>query len=280
MKTLKEYFIITLGTMILTFGLSVFLIQADLAVGGITGFAMIVNKVFPNISIGATMLVSNIILFILGFLLIGKQFGAKTIYASFALSFMIAVFEKVAPLNGPVVEDMFLNLFFGIFISGIGMAIVFYQNASTGGTDIIAKIINKYFSIDIGKSLLIADFLIVTLAIGIYGLEPGLYALFGVIMNAFLIDNIIEGLNIKINVRIITRYPDEIKKFIIDELSRGATIFKAEGAYSNETVNIISTVLSKREFIKIKAFIKEIDEQAFVTVASVREVIGEGFKSA
>ncbi|MBN2794917.1 MAG: YitT family protein [Clostridia bacterium] len=280
MKTLKDYMIITIGTLILTFGLSVFLIQADLAVGGITGFAMIINKVFPNISIGATMLVANIVLFILGFLLIGRQFGAKTIYASFALSFMIAIFEKVAPLDGPVVDDMFLNLFFGIFISGIGMAIVFYQNASTGGTDIIAKIINKYFSIDIGKSLLMADFLIVTLAMGIYGLEPGLYALFGVIMNAFLIDNIIEGLNIKINVRIISSYPEEIRTFIIDELSRGATIFKAEGAYSKETVHIISTVLSKREFIKIKAFIKALDDQAFVTVASVREVIGEGFKSA
>lgn len=280
MKTIKEYFIITLGTMILTFGLSVFLIQADLAVGGITGFAMIINQIFPSISIGATMLASNIVLFILGFLLIGKQFGAKTIYASLMLSLMIGAFEALAPLNGPVVNDTFLNLFFGILISGIGMAIVFYQNASTGGTDIIAKIINKYFNIEIGKSLLMADFLIVSFAITIYGLEPGLYALFGVIMNAFLIDNIIEGLNLKINVRIISRFPDELKAYIIKELERGATVFKAEGAYTNEPVHIISTVLNKREFIKLKAYIKLLDDQAFVTVANVREVIGEGFKSS
>jgi uncharacterized membrane-anchored protein YitT (DUF2179 family) len=257
----------------------VFLIQADLAVGGITGFAMIINKIFPNISIGVTMLLSNIVLFILGFILIGKQFGAKTIYASFMLSFLIGLFEKVVPLNGPVVDDMFLNLFFGILISGIGMAIVFYQNASTGGTDIIAKIINKYWSIEIGKSLLIADFLIVAFAITIYGLEPGLYALFGVIMNAFLIDNIIEGLNIKINVRIISSEVEKIRNFILEDLDRSATVFKAEGAYSQEQVNIISVVLTKREFIKIKAFIKSVDDHAFVTVASVREVIGEGFKT-
>lgn len=280
MKTLKEYLIITFGTLVLTFGLSVFLIQADLAVGGITGFAMIVHKVFPVMSIGLTMLIANIILFILGFLLIGKQFGAKTIYASFMLSAMIGLFEIIAPMDGPVVDDTFLSLFFGILISGIGMAIVFYQNASTGGTDIIAKIINKYFNIEIGKSLLIADFLIVTMAIKIYGLEPGLYALFGVIMNAYLIDNIIEGLNIKINVRVISKESDKIKTFVIDELDRGATVFKAEGAYSKETVNILSTILTKREFIKIKAFIKSVDEHAFVTVASVREVIGEGFKSS
>lgn len=279
MKTIKEYFIITLGILILTLGLSVFLIQADLAVGGITGFAMIINKAFPFISIGATMMVSNIILFILGFLLIGRQFGAKTIYASLTLSGMIWIFEKVAPLKGPVVEDMFLNLFFGILISGIGMAIVFYQNASTGGTDIVAKIINKYFNFDIGKSLLMADFLIVLLAIQFYGLEPGLYAMFGVIMNAFLIDNIIEGLNLKINVRIISSKSQEIRDFIIDELDRSATIFNAEGAYSNSKVTIISTVLNKREFIRIKAFIRSVDENAFVTVANVREVIGEGFKT-
>lgn len=280
MKTIKDYLIITIGVMILTFGLSVFLIQADLAVGGITGFAMIINRVFPEISIGATMLVSNIILFILGFLLIGKQFGAKTIYASIMLSLMIGLFEIVSPLDGPVVDDTFLSLFFGILISGIGMAIVFYQNASTGGTDIIAKIINKYFNFEIGMSLLIADFLIVALAMKIYGLEPGLYALFGVIMNAFLIDNIIEGLNIKINVRVISKHTDAINDYIINELNRGATVFAAKGGYSKEDVSILSTVLTKREFIKIKAFIKNIDANAFVTVASVREVIGEGFKSS
>lgn len=279
MKTIKEYIIITIGVMILTFGLSVFLIQADLAVGGITGFAMIMNKIFPSIPIGAVMMIANVLLFILGFILIGKQFGAKTIYASLMLSAMIWLFEKVAPLDGPVVDDMFISLFFGILISGIGMAIVFYQNASTGGTDIIAKIINKYFNFEIGMSLLIADFLIVALAIQFYGLEPGLYALFGVIMNAFLIDNIIEGLNIKINVRIISNKSDEIRSFIITELERGATIFKAEGAYSNSHVTIISTVLNRREFIKIRAFIRSIDNNAFVTVANVREVIGEGFKT-
>jgi uncharacterized membrane-anchored protein YitT (DUF2179 family) len=116
-------------------------------------------------------------------------------------------------------------------------------------------------------------------AISIYGLGPGLYALFGVIINAYLIDNIIEGMNNKINVRIISSRTDDIKKFIIEELERGATIFHAEGAYSNTPVRIISTVLNRRQFIRIKNYIKAIDNNAFVTVANVKEVIGEGFKS-
>ena len=279
MKFIKDYGIVTIGTLILTFGLCVFLIPADLAVGGITGFSMVINKIFPTLPIGGIMMFSNVILFIMGFLLIGRQFGAKTIYASFSLSGMIWIFEKVAPLNGPLVEDTFINLFFGIFISGIGLAVVFNQNASTGGTDIIAKVINRFFNFDIGKSLLMADFLIVLFAMKIYGLQPGLYAMFGVIMNAFLIDNIIEGMNNKINVRIISSKTEEIKQYIIKELDRGATLFKAEGAYAGKPVTIISTVLNRRQFIKIKAYVKAIDDNAFVTVANVKEVIGEGFKS-
>ncbi len=278
MKVIKDYFLVTLGTLILTFGLSMFLIPSDLAVGGITGFSMVVNKVFPAVSIGSTMFISNIVLFILGFLLIGKQFGAKTIYASFTLSGLIFIFEKVIVIESPLVQDTFLNLFFGILISGIGMAIVFYQNASTGGTDIIAKIINKYFGIEIGKSLLMADVVVVSLAMNFYGLEPGLYALFGVIMNAYLIDNIIEGINLKINVKVITTESNKLQKFIIEELNRGATVYDAKGAFTNKPQCIISTVLTKREFIKIKAFIKESDPYAFVTVSNVKEVIGEGFK--
>lgn len=280
MKLIKDYIIITIGTLILTLGLSLFLIPADLAVGGVTGFAMIINKIFPEISIGGTMFVTNIILFILGFILIGKAFGAKSIYASFMLSSLILLFEKVIIIENPLVSDMFLNLFFGILVSGIGMAIVFYQNASTGGTDIIAKIINKFFNIEIGKSLLMADFLVVCLAMKFYGLEPGLYALFGVIMNAFLIDNIIEGLNIKINVIIVSTKSEELQEFIIRILKRGATVYAAEGAYTKKPQTIVSTVLTKREFIKIKAFVKENDPNAFVTASSVREVIGEGFKAS
>lgn len=276
-KTIKNYFIISLGVLIVALGLHLFLVPANLAVGGVSGFAIVVNKIFPNLSIGSIMFIMNIILFIIGFIFIGKQFGTKTIYASFALSGFIWAIEKLYPIKEPLVEDMLLNLFFGILIGGIGMAIVFYQNASTGGTDIIAKILNKYFHLNIGKSLLLADLVVTILAGLTFGLELGLYALLGVIMNGFIIDNIIEGLDLKISVSIISSKPAEIKDFINNNLVRGATIYRAEGAYTNKERPVITAVMNRKEFINLKAFIKKTDKNAFVMVSSVREVLGEGF---
>ncbi|EOD00747.1 YitT family protein [Caldisalinibacter kiritimatiensis] len=276
-KLIKDYIIITLGVVIVALGLSFFLVPADLAVGGVTGLAMVINNVFPQIPIGAFMFILNLILFIVGFILIGFQFGAKTIYASFALSGAIWSIEGIVHIQEPLVNDMFLNLTFGILIQGIGMAIVFYQNASTGGTDIVAKILNKFFAIDIGKALLLADFVVTFLAGITFGLELGLYALLGVIINAFVIDYVIEGLNMKINVSIITSYPQEIKEYINKDLNRGATIYKAEGSYTKEDRTVITTVLNKKEFIKLKKYIRNKDNSAFVTVSNVREVLGKGF---
>ena len=274
---IKDYLIISLGVVIVALGLSVFLIPANLAVGGVTGFAMVINNIFPHISVGSVMITMNVVLFIIAFILIGKQFGAKTIYASFALSGTIWLIEVIYPLNDVIVDNMILNLFYGILIQGIGMAVIFYQNASTGGTDIIAKIINKFFHIEIGKSLLFSDFLITLMAGLTFGLELGLFALLGVIMNAFIIDNIIEGLNLKIKLSIITICPEKIKEYITDELDRGATIYKAEGAFTGENREVLSTVINKKEFIRLKSYVKEVDEDAFVTASNIKEVLGNGF---
>ncbi|KGG81313.1 membrane protein [Caloranaerobacter azorensis H53214] len=273
----KDYVIISIGIIIVAFALSFFLVPADLAVGGITGLAMVIKSVIPSVSIGVLMFIMNLILFVVAFLLIGTQFGAKTIYASFGLSGAMWVFEKFFTIKGPVTDDILLNLFYGILIQGIGMAIIFYQNASTGGTDIIAKILNKFFSIDIGKSLLMADFVVTLLAVLTFGAKLGLYALLGVIMNGFVIDNVIEGLNVKMNVMVISSVPDKIKMFITEELERGATIYYAEGAYTNQTRPVIMAVMNKKEFIRLKSYIKKIDKKAFVTVSTVHEVLGEGF---
>lgn len=276
-KLIKDYVIITIGVIILAFGLCFFLVPADLAVGGATGFAMVINNAFPGLSIGDIMFVMNLILFIVGFILIGKQFGAKTIYATFALTGVVRIMDECAPILNPIVDDIFLNLFFGILIQGIGMAIIFYRNASTGGTDIVAKILNKFFHIEIGKALLLSDFVITLLAGLTFGLELGLYALLGVIMNAFVIDNVIEGLDLKINVSIISVYSDEIREYINKELNRGATVYKAEGAYTNSSRTVITAVMNKKQFIRLKGFIREKDEDAFVMSSTVREVLGNGF---
>ncbi len=158
---------------------------------------MVVNAYLPFISIGTCMFIMNILLFVLAFLLIGKEFGANTIYSSFALTGLIALLEGLTPLSAPLVSDLMINLIYGIVIQGIGMGILFHQNASTGGTDIIAKILNRMFKIDIGKSLLLSDFLVTLMAGMAFGPVLGMYAVLGIVINAAVIDNLIERLKQK-----------------------------------------------------------------------------------
>lgn len=277
-RLLKTYAVITFGVLILTVGLVLFLIPADLAVGGVTGLAMVINRWFPVIDIGLSLMVMNILLFLLGFWLIGSGFGAKSIYASLALSGAVWLSERFLPITQPFTDDLFINLFFGILISGIGMGIIFYQNASTGGTDIIAKILNQYFHTDIGKSLLAADFLVTLLAMAAFGPKLGLYALLGVIMNGVIIDNVIEGLDSRMKIHIVSLRHEEVAEFITGTLGRGATLYDARGAFTGASKTVIASVMTKREYIKLKQFIREIDPEAFVTISHVKEVFGEGFK--
>lgn len=277
MSHFKDYLITSIGALIVAIGICFFLIPADLATGGITGLAMIINNLFPVISIGQVLLMLNIILFIVGFITIGKAFGAKTIYASFLLSGIIYLFDTFIKIEQPLVDDLFVNLIVGILIQGIGLGIVFNQDASTGGTDIIAKVLNKYFNLEIGKALLMADFVVVSLAAYSFGIELAIYAFLGIIMNGLIIDTAIEGFNLKVSVSIISKETDAIQKFIVDKLERGATIYTAKGAYTMRDKEIVTSVMDKKEFIKLKTYIKQLDPDAFVMISNVREVLGEGF---
>lgn len=277
MTTFKNYFAITLGVIIVAIGICFFLIPANLATGGITGLAMIINSLVPTFSIGSILLILNIILFIVGFITIGKAFGAKTIYASFLLSGIIFIFDTFIKIEQPLVDDLLVNLIVGILIQGVGLGIVFNQDASTGGTDIIAKVFNKFYNIEIGKALLMADFLVVTLAAYSFGIELAIYAFLGIIMNGLIIDTAIEGFNLKVNVSIISKESDAIQRFIVDKLERGATIYTAKGAYTMRDKEIVTSVMDKKEFIRLKTYIKALDPDAFVMISNVREVMGEGF---
>lgn len=274
---LKRFFMINIGLVILALGLYYFLIPSELAAGGVTGFAMVINHFIPTIPVGIFMILTNIILFILAFVIIGKDFGGYTIYTSLMLSFLIYIMEIITPLKEPIVDDILLNLVFGILIQGVGMALVFNYNTSTGGTDIVAKIINKFTHIEIGKSLFLADFLIVIGAAFAFGLELGMYALLGILINSAVIDKAIAGFNTRAKIAIISEKEEEITKFITGNLERGVTIYHGESGYSNEQKRIINTVVSRKEYIIIKHKVREIDPRAFIWVSFVTEVLGEGF---
>ncbi len=274
---LKSFLIINFGVIIIAVGIYYFLIPSDLAVGGVTGLAIVINKLFPKLPIGIVMIIFNIILFILAFTVIGPEFGGYTIYTSFLLSGLIYILEIITPMSGPIIDDLLINLIYGILIQGVGMAIIFNKNTSTGGTDIIAKIINKFFNLDIGKSLFLADSVIVISAALVFGVELGLYALLGILINSAIIDKVIAGFNTRIKVAIISDKEPEISKFITRELERGVTLLYGVGGFSNSEKRIINTVVSRKEYLIIKNKVKEIDPRAFIWVSFVNEVLGEGF---
>lgn len=277
MKKLREYILITLGFILVALSIELFLAPNKIAAGGVSGIAIIINSIFPVLDVGILMLGMNIILFIIGFIFIGNKFGAKSIYASLGLSGAIWVMDKIFVGDFALTKDLMLAAIFGTFMSGIGMALVFNQNASTGGTDIIAKILNKFFHIDIGKSLLVVDFLVTLFAAITFGADIGMYALLSVVINGVVIDNVIAGMNNCKELMIISSKRDEISDFIIKELDRSCTIFHGRGGYSAKSTDILYTVLSRKQFIKLRKFIKDIDKRAFITVNDAHEVLGEGF---
>ncbi|ACD51540.1 membrane protein [Clostridium botulinum] len=274
---IKEYGIMTIGIILVALGNEYFFIPNNLAGGGITGIGIIINEFAPNISVGAITFILNAILLAISFIFINGDFGIKTIYASLGLSIMMWFIEKFCnPVA--ITSDLIIATIFGTIIAAFGMALVFNQNSSTGGTDILAKILNKFFNLDIGKSLLIVDFIITFAAALVFGIDIGLYSMLSVIILGILVDNFIEGFNICKQVIIISQKNDEISKYIMDVLGRGCTFLKGTGGFTGNDSTVLYAVLSRNQFIKLKRFIQEIDTKAFITVGEVHEVLGEGFK--
>ena len=276
----RKFIWINVGVFIMALGLYIFLMPAELAVGGVTGIAMVMQHFFKYVNIGILMIGLNLILFVVAFLVLGFEFGGYTIYCSFLLSSMLGIFEKFFPISQAIVDDLFLNLAFGIVIQGIGMAIIFYQNASTGGTDILAKIVNRFSGLGIGKALFLSDAL-VTLAAGLtFGPKLGLYAFLGILINALVIDKVIAGFETKIHTLIISERSDAITAYIHDVLNRGTTFISGTGGYTHLDKRIISVVLNRKEYMALKHFMKEVDPNAFIVMNFVHEVIGEGFENS
>lgn len=276
-QNIKQYAIITIGSLLISAGLYFFLAPAQLAVGGISGLSIVIKELTPGIPIGVIMLTLNVLMFIIGFLVIGRSFGVKTIYASLAISLSMVIYEQIIYVTKAVSQDMLIVLIFGMILTSVGQAMIFNQGASSGGTDIIAKIITKFFPMNIGRALQIADFFVICAAIGVFGLEKGLYAVLGILMNGYIVDYIVAGFNVAKFVTIISSQTKEVTDYIISDLNRSATVYKAIGAYSNQERDVITTVVGRREFIQLKNSIAAIDPSAFVTVQQLHEVMGEGF---
>ena len=277
-EKVKEYLLIITGVFLVAISLEYFFIPNDIAAGGLTGLAIVINHYIPSISTGPLVFIMDLFLFVIGFIFLGKNFGVKTIISSFSLAGIMTIIEKFFNPQA-LTNDLMLAAIFGTLITAIGMAIVFNANASTGGTDTIAKILNKFLNIDIGKSLLAVDFIVTLLGALTFGINVGLYGLLSVIINGIAIDKFIEGFKVCKEVTIISTKNDEIAKFIMDELERGCTFLKGVGGFTGKDTFVLYAVVGRNEFIKLKQLIGKVDPKAFITVGEVHEVMGEGFEN-
>ena len=275
---LKNFSLLTISTLIMAIGIYFFKFANNFTFGGITGIAVLVAKFFP-ISASDFSFVVNILLLIIGWIVLGKSFAEKTAYSTILLSVSLSLLERIYPMSHPLTNEPLLELIFAILLPALGSAILFNIGASSGGTDVIAMILKKYTSVDIGKGLMISDLIFTLAGFLVFNVKTGLYSLLGLIMRSALIDNFIESFNRSKYFHVVTSNATCICDFIQNDLQRGATIVNATGAFTGDDKYIILTVLSPSQAVKLRNFIKEHDPKAFLLISNTSEIIGKGFHS-
>ena len=277
-NSLKEWLIITAGILIMTTGIYFFKFPNHFSTGGVTGIAIILGHYIPSITPGTLVTIINIALLALGFAVLGKSFGIRTVYASLLMSGMLQLLEIICPMEAPMTAQPLVELLFAVGLPAVGSAILFNLDASSGGTDIIAMILKKHTALNIGIALLCSDIIITVSVCFAFGMETGLFSILGLIIKSLFMDLVTDNLKTKKCFQIITSDPDPIEKFITSVLHRGATRLKGEGVYTHEGKTVLMTVVSRHEAVLLRNFTREHDPAAFVVITSSTEIIGKGFR--
>lgn len=278
MKKLNSFLMMTLGCVLLAFGVYFFKIPNGFVTGGVTGIATLLAPLTP-ITAGAWIWILNIALLVLGFIILGGENGLKTFYCSMLYSAITFVLEIVCPLSKPLSNEPLLELIYAMLLTSIGSALIFNSNASSGGTDIVALILKKFTSINVGKALLVVDFIVATSSFFVYGVVAGLFSLLGLFAKAFIVDAVIENLNTCKYFVVITDKREEISEYIIKTLHHGVTVNSVIGEYTKQEKTMIHTVCKRMEAIRLRDEIKRVDPHAFIIVTTSSEIIGRGFRN-
>ncbi|WP_458459046.1 YitT family protein [Pseudobutyrivibrio sp.] len=270
-SVIKEICILTFAIIIIGAGVFFFLMPSHAAVSSISGFAIVLSNFIP-FSVSAITMVLNVILLIVGFFTCGTEFGYKTVYTSILLPVVIGVFEKMLPDYTSLTGDAALDVVCYIFVVSIGSAILFNRNASSGGLDIVAKILNKYLRLDLGKAMSISGMCIALSSALAYDSKTVILSVLGTYLNGMVLDHFIFDQKLKRRVCIVSPYEAQIRDYILNELHSGASVYKVTGAYRMEEHDEIITIVDKGEFQKLMAFIDKVDPKAFVTVYKVSDM--------
>ncbi len=267
----KELLILSGATAIIAAAVFFFLIPSHASISSVSGLAMILSNFIP-LKISSITMILNIVLLILGFLLCGREFGYKTVYTSILLPVYLAIFEYVFPNFTSLTDSDFLDATGYIFLVSVGLAILFNRNASSGGIDIVAKIMSKYLHMDLGRAMSMAGMAVALSSAFVYNSRTVVISVLGTYLNGIVIDHFILGQKIKKRVCIVSKNPEPVRQFIVDTLHSGATLYQATGAYRFNVQQEIITVVDKNEYQKLMNWIEKNDPYAFITVYNVADM--------
>lgn len=275
--TVREWLYITAGILVMAAGIYFFKFPNHFSTGGVTGIAIVLGHYIPSVSPATLVTIINIFLLILGFAVLGRSFGIRTVYASLLLSGTLELLEAVCPMSAPMTSQPLVELMFAVGLPAVGSAILFNLGASSGGTDILAMILRKYTAMNIGIALLCSDIVITVSACFAFGMETGLFSILGLIIKSLFMDLVTDNLKTKKCFQIITSDPVPIEQFITKNLHRGATRLHGEGSFTHEGKTVLLTVVSRHEAVLLRNYIRTQDPAAFLIITSSTEIIGKGF---
>ena len=270
-KTIKEFAIISVGTAIVAAAVFFFMLPSHVSVGSGAALAMVLSNFIP-LSVSTITLIMNVGLLIIGFILIGPEFGAKTVYCSILMPVIMGVFEKIFPNFQSITQDPLLDVICYILVVGIGLAILFSRNASSGGLDIVAKIMNKYLKMDLGQAMSASGIVVALSSALCYDSKTVVLSLLGTYFGGMVVDHFIFGINIKRRVCVISNDLEPIVDFVLHELHSGATLNEIIGAYDRTPRMEMVTIVDKNEYKQLMDYVRKIDPKAFVTVYSVSDM--------
>ena len=276
-KKLNDVMLILIGTFLMAVAFYFLMMPNGFVLGGVGGLGIILGRL-TTFSVGTWLTGLNVLLLIIGFIALGKSVGIKTVFCTLLYSGMIDILEKFVPLKKPLTDQPFLELCCAILVAGIGQAMIFHADASSGGTDILALILRKYTHTNVGRALLYVDIVICLSTFFAIDVRAGLFSVLGLVAVTFIIDNALESFTSCKYFIIITDKPDEISEFILTDMDHSATLVRGEGIYSHGEKTMLHTVCRRREALRLQRFIKQADPNAFTIITTSSEIIGSGFR--
>ena len=269
--SVRELAILTGAVAIIAAAVYFFLVPSHASVSSISGLGIVLANFVP-LPLSAITMILNVVLLVIGFLTCGREFGAKTVYTSILLPAFIGLFERLFPNLGSLTDSQELDVLCYILVVSVGLSILFNRNASSGGLDIVAKIMNKYLHMDLGKAMSLSGMCVALSAALVYDKKTVVLSVLGTYFNGLVLDHFIFDNNIKRRVCIITKKEEELRRFIIEDLHSGATVYESYGAYNMQKRREIITIVDKAEYQKLMSYMNREDPQAFITVYTVSDM--------